>query len=242
MARARAGLWIAAILLSGCASTARHPVAPAVPAATTLPNDLKWTRDAAEYQAAVLQAYRAASDRVAREAASRAPGTWAVSLDADETVISNLQYQIERGTLGMGFTSESWNAWVKRREAVPLPGAADFLARVRALGGRIAIVTNRLGSECPDTEAVFTAHTLVYDVMLCRPDGTPSDKNPRFAAVASGRAFGLPGPVDVVAFIGDNILDFPGLSQAMRREGDDAFADFGVRFFLLPNPMYGSWQ
>src|SRR5690606_7935907 len=92
--RACTGLWIAAILLSGCASTARQPVAPAVPAAATLPNDLKWTRDAAEYHAAVLQAYRAASDRVAREAASRAPGTWAVSLDADETVISNLQYQI----------------------------------------------------------------------------------------------------------------------------------------------------
>lgn len=243
MARARAGLWIAAILLSGCASAPpRQPAAPAVSAAPSLSNDLKWTRDAAEYQAAVLQTYRAAAARVAREAASRAPGTWAVSLDADETVISNLQYQIERGNLGMGFTSESWNAWVKRREAVPLPGAADFLARVRALGGRIAIVTNRLGSECPDTEAVFRTHALVYDVMLCRPDGTPSDKNPRFAAVASGRAFGLTAPVDVIAFVGDNILDFPGLSQAMRREGDEAFADFGVRFFLVPNPMYGSWQ
>jgi 5'-nucleotidase (lipoprotein e(P4) family) len=165
-----------------------------------------------------------------------------VSLDADETVISNLRYQLERGSQGMGFTSESWNAWVRRRDATPLPGAAAFLARVRALGGRIAIVTNRLGSECADTEAVFKAHTLVYDVMLCRPDGAPSDKNPRFAAVASGRAFGAPAPLDVVAFVGDNILDFPGLSQAMRREGDDAFADFGVRFFLVPNPMYGSWQ
>ena len=240
MTRARIGLWVAAILFSGCASAPPNP--PNRPNQPNLPNDLAWVSSAAEYHAAVMQAYRAATARVEREAAGRAPGTWAVSLDADETVISNLRYQIERGRQGLGYTSESWNAWVRRREATPLPGAAAFLARVRALGGRIAIVTNRLGSECPDTEAVFRTHALVFDVMLCRPDGTPSDKNPRFAAVASGRAFGTTAPLAVVAFVGDNILDFPGLSQAIRREGDDAFADFGVRFFLVPNPMYGSWQ
>jgi len=131
---------------------------------------------------------------------------------------------------------------VKRREATPLPGAAAFLARVRELGGRIAIVTNRLGSECADTEAVFRAHQLPYDAMLCRPDGTPSDKNPRFASVERGPAFGLTAPVDVVAFVGDNILDFPALSQQIRKAGEPAFTEFGVRYFMLPNPMYGSWQ
>ena len=162
-------------------------------------------------------------------------------LDADETIISNFLYQLERARLGLGYSAESWNAWVKRREATPLPGAARFLSRVRELGGRIAIVTNRLGSECADTEAVFRAHALVYDAMLCRPDGTPSDKNPRFASVASGQALGLSTPVEVVAFVGDNILDFPQLSQAIKGGGDDAFNGFGSRFFVIPNPMYGSW-
>jgi 5'-nucleotidase (lipoprotein e(P4) family) len=240
-----------AVLVAGCASAppahtppaasasaaAATPVAPA-----TLPNDLKWVRDAAEYQALVLQTYAAARARVERQTVSSARGSWAVVLDADETVISNLQYQIERGRLGLGYSTESWNAWVKRREATPMPGAAAFLARVRALGGRIAIVTNRFGSECADTEAVFRTHALVYDVMLCRPEGTPSDKNPRFASVASGRAFGVETAVDVVAFVGDNILDFPSLNQQVRKAGEAAFTDFGVRFFILPNPMYGSWQ
>ncbi|MBA3949514.1 MAG: hypothetical protein H0X44_06145 [Acidobacteria bacterium] len=245
MAR-RATLWIAAVLLAGCASAPANPSNPSNP--SNLSNDLKWTRDSAEYHALVLQAYRDALEHVERASAGRARGTWAVSLDADETIISNLRYQIERGSQGMGFTTDSWNAWVKRREATPLPGAAAFLTRVRDLGGRIAIVTNRLGSECADTEAVFQTHALVYDVMLCRPDGTPSDKNPRFASIASGQAFGgrAPNtpvePVEVVAFVGDNILDFPHLSQASRAQGDAAFADFGVRFFIVPNPMYGSWQ
>jgi len=48
--------------------------------------------------------------------------------------------------------------------------------------------------------------------------------------------------LDVVAFVGDNILDFPGLSQAAGGDSPSAFTEFGVRFFVLPNPMYGSWQ
>ena len=46
----------------------------------------------------------------------------------------------------------------------------------------------------------------------------------------------------ILAFIGDNILDFPGLDQRVTTAGEEAYADFGVRFFMLPNPMYGSWQ
>ena len=249
-----AALGLIAVVLSGCATaqpprttapTSTTPTQTNVPTGpTTLPNDLKWVRDAAEYHALVLQAYQLATMRVEghAQAGSRARGSWAVVLDADETVISNLRYQIERGRQGLGYSSDSWNAWVKRREATPLPGAARFLARVRELGGRIAIVTNRLGSECADTEAVFRAHQLLYDVMLCRPDGTPSDKNPRFTSVERGQAFSLTAPVDVVLFVGDNILDFPALSQQARKSGEAAFREFGSRFIVIPNPMYGSWQ
>ena len=98
-------------------------------------------RASAEYEAAVRQAYRMAEDHVERAAAGRAASTWGVVLDADETVISNLTYQIERA--GRPHDEDAWRAWVKRREATALPGAGAFLARVRALGGRIAIVTNR---------------------------------------------------------------------------------------------------
>ena len=60
-------------------------------------------------------------------ARGRQPGSWAVVLDADETVISNVQYQIERARAGLTFTPESWHAWIGRREATPIPGAAAFL-------------------------------------------------------------------------------------------------------------------
>jgi 5'-nucleotidase (lipoprotein e(P4) family) len=220
---------------------AAQPVPAPRPAAAD-PDSIRWVRDAAEYRAAVVQTYRMATAHVERAAAGRPAGSWAVVLDADETVLSNLTYQVERARAGLPYSPESWAAWVRRREATPLPGAAAFLARVRELGGRIAIVTNRLGSECDDTIAVFTRERLVYDAMLCRPNGTPSDKNPRFEQVQAGRAPGIPAAVEIVAWVGDNIQDFPGLSQSVKDGGDAAFAAFGARFFVVPNPMYGSWQ
>jgi 5'-nucleotidase (lipoprotein e(P4) family) len=226
----------------GCRST-RPPVQTPQPAtaAQTLPDSVRWVRDGAEYRAAVLQAYRTAAASVTAAANGRPRGSWAVILDADETVISNLPYQIERAQVRMPFTQESWHAWIVRREATPLPGAAALLSRIRDLGGRIAIVTNRLESQCADTEAVFKTHHLAYDIMLCRPDGGPSDKNPRFAAVAAGTASTGGTPLEIVAFVGDNILDFPNLSQAAGRT-DGALDAFGIKYFMLPNPMYGSWQ
>lgn len=232
------------VTATGCRSAT--PGAPAVPAvdesSRQLPDAIRWVRDGAEYRAAALQTYRTAAAWVDEAGGSREAGTWAVVLDADETVISNLQYQIERARAGLPFTPESWKAWVARREAVPIPGAARFLVHVRDRGGRVAIVTNRLESECPDTEALFRALALHYDVMLCRPDNGPSDKNPRFLAVAQGTTAAGGPPLDVVAFIGDNIHDFPELSQALARQDEAALAEFGRRYFILPNPMYGSWQ
>jgi 5'-nucleotidase (lipoprotein e(P4) family) len=237
-------LFVCAAAACRSAAPVAIPPAPAPPpaAARPVPEAIRWARTAAEHRALFLQVYALVTARVEAEAAARAAGTWGVVLDADETVIDNSTYELERAKLGRPFDDASWHAWTTRREATPLPGAAAFLARVRALGGRIAIVTNRAESECPDTEAVFRAQALAYDALLCKPDGGPSDKNPRFEAVARGTTGkGLP-PLEVVAFLGDNINDFPGLSQAIRAQDDAAFAEFGRRFFVLPNVMYGSWE
>jgi 5'-nucleotidase (lipoprotein e(P4) family) len=231
------------VAVAGCRGTAPPPKPP-VPAPTAAEPAadpilaIRWVRDAAEYEAAVRQLYTLAQAQVERAAAGRAAGTWGVVLDADETIISNLKYQEERTALGKGYTTDSWTAWVKRKEATALPGAAAFLQRVRALGGRIAIVTNRRAAVCGETEANLQAVGLVYDAILCRTD--EEDKNPRFEAVAKGTG-GQP-PVEVVAWVGDNIRDFPGASQAIKGTGAEGFARFGTTWFIVPNPLYGSWE
>ena len=216
---------------------------PAPSASPRLPTSVRWVQRAAEYRASCVQTFRLATAHVERAAAGRAAGTWGIVSDGDDTLISNVQYEAERageGLYGQPFDAQAWTAWVRRREATAMPGAVTFLRRVHELGGRVAIVTNRAAHECDDTRANFAAQGLAIDVMLCR-EGEASDKGPRFERVRSGEAFGS-GPVDVVAFLGDNIRDFPGGSQDLRKKGEDAFADFGARYFILPNPLYGSWE
>jgi 5'-nucleotidase (lipoprotein e(P4) family) len=216
------------------------PTAP--PAAAGLPTALLWSRGSAEHRALFLQVFAAAVAQLEREVRTRAPGSWAVVSDADETLIDNSTYQLERARAGEPHETAAWREWTRRREAVPLPGAKAFLERVRALGGKIAVVTNRRASECPDTEAVFRSHGMPYDLMLCMPEAGPSDKGPRFEAVARGTTpAGLP-PLEVLAFLGDSIRDFPGLGQSLRDRPEADFAPFGSRFFVFPNPMYGSWE
>ena len=241
----RNSLCAAVLLMAGLAcrtgTPAGAPAALTSPASSPQePRAIRWARVSAEHRAIYLEVYKAATAQVEREAARRASGSWAVVLDVDETVLDNSEYQLERVGFGDRFDPQTWRAWTARRAAVALPGAATFLRRVNELGGRIAIVTNRDAVECPDTEAVFHAQGLPYDVMLCRPEGASSDKNPRFEALARGAA-GLP-PVEILAFLGDNIQDFPGTTQRIRGEGEPAFADFGRRYFVFPNAMYGSWE
>lgn len=202
--------------------------------------DVRWTQTSAEYRAATLQAYATATRRIDELADGDAlPSRWGVVLDLDETVLSNATYQRERAELGVAYSTPSWFAWVARREATPIPGAKAFLEHVRARGGKIAFVTNRkLAGECAPTEDVLRAEALPYDAIFCR--GNSSDKNARFAEVARGTNLG--GALEIVAFVGDNIQDFPELKQDVRFDDDGAFAEFGERFFLIPNAMYGSWE
>jgi 5'-nucleotidase (lipoprotein e(P4) family) len=233
---------LAATLLSAGCATHQATGSPLSTAPGELPGNIQWVQRSAEYSALALQAYRVATAHVETAAKGRTAGTWAVVLDADDTIINNTEYQARLVRRGVRHSEDLFTEWARERASTAVPGARTFLTRVRELGGRIAIVTNRIMVQCPDTEAVFKALGMMYDVMLCRPDGASSDKNPRFDAVAAGQTAAGPQPLDVVAFVGDNIHDFPGGSQALRAQPDTAFSAFGVRYFILPNPMYGSWE
>jgi 5'-nucleotidase (lipoprotein e(P4) family) len=252
------------LLLGGCASTTAPPAVPgpvaapettpstaaepaeapaASPAASAgcdMSHATHWVRDSAEHDAAFRQTFALATLALEAQVQSFEPGKWAVALDGDETVIDNSQYQKEREAECKGFSGESWRAWVLRREARPLPGAQAFLQRVKELGGTIAIVTNRDIEVCPATMENFKALDLPFDLMLCRTD--TSEKEHRWRSVENGTASPAVPPLKIVMWLGDNIGDFPDLDQSLRDQGAEAFRNFGTRFFVLPNPMYGSWQ
>lgn len=193
--------------------------------------DIKWFQRAAERRALSLQAYQTATR--ALDAIETLPANWGVVLDIDETTLDNSPYQRERADLGLGYSPATWGTWVDRRAAKPLPGVEAYLDRVHELGGKVVFVTNRVAAtECDDTAANLASEGIAYEGIHCKTG--PSDKNPRFEAIAA--------TMTIVQFVGDNITDFPQLSQELRTQPETAYEAFGERFFIVPNPMYGSWE
>jgi len=205
----------------------------------SIPLALRWYRASAEVHALFVQTYRNATASVQALASAQAGKPWGVIMDADETVLDNSMYQQSRG--GRGYTPETWEVWVRSKKATALPGAADFINRVRALGGKVVIVTNREENVCPETEQNLRAVGLNVDEVLCKPIGS-GDKNPRFSAAQAGTAPSKLPAMKVVMWLGDNIQDFPMLTQEVQKGGAAGFAEFGTTWFVLPNPLYGSWD
>ena len=56
----------------------------------------------------------------------------------------------------------------------------------------------------------------------------------------------------VVAYLGDNLADFPGVTEeakevaaylaARLKKVESAAGLWGTRWFMLPNPVYGDWE
>jgi acid phosphatase len=235
------------------APAAAPPQAPAAPIPGASPArppdaraavDVKYVRDSEEYATLARQIYRQATDAVERAAAALPAGTpWAAVLDVDETALDNSTYQLDRAAYGLPFDNASWNAWVRRREAAAVPGAAGFVASVRRAGGRIAWITNRDEEVRDATVANLRAHGLWNEAdRLCTatPDASYT-KAVRRRELASGEGpCAWPGTaIRVLVYVGDQMGDFPGRGEGDPDAGQDAA--FGRRFFLLPNPMYGSW-
>ncbi len=178
----------------------------------------------------------------------------AVIADVDETLLDNTPFNarlIVDPFPGDLPTSDSraafalrWKSWVAEERAHALPGAVAFAKRLSDHGVALYYVTNR-----DDDEREATCRNLVATgfpvpdcetFVLTRNDaaGRPSAKLTRRATV--GRTH------RVVAMLGDNLGDFVDGVDANRsvREGlvDRHAGWWGERWWVLPNPIYGSWE
>ncbi len=192
-------------VLAGCASfnSAQPP----------LPDNVAWVVEGSEWGQQAEQTYQQASRYVA--GVDLPPGTeWVVVLDIDETVLSNITYQLELIAKGETYSSESWHQWTRRQEATLVPGAAEFIRLVNAKGGHVALVTNRRDYEQLATEAnlhkVGLRRGQDFQILLTRatPKGI-SNKMPRFQLVPQMLAAQGYANAVIIAYVGDNVNDHP---------------------------------
>lgn len=216
-----------------------------------------WFQTSAEFEASALATYNAATlslDRALADkkwtAATEQVGQKftklppAIIVDVDETVLDNSAYQARLIADGGEFGKETWGPWVGEAKAIAIPGAKEFLTTAAKKGARVFYVSNRDTGE----QAEHTRKNLAdlgfpdaddLDTFLFRDESKGwKMKSPRRAEIAKTHR--------VVIVVGDNLFDFIEEDKPARERRaalvTEHSAWWGTRWFMLANPMYGSWD
>lgn len=226
-------------------------------------NAVLWVQTSAEYRAACETVYRAAADKLgvalqeknwdalvpderdnAGKTANLKP---AVIMDVDETVLDNSPYQARLVRGGKEYDEVTWDQWVAEKKAKPLPGVVDFAKAAAAKGVTILYLSNRavhlkdatlanlkaVGMPVASDDVFLGLGTFVKD---CEQNGSEKNCRRRLA----GQQY------RVLMQFGDQLGDFVQIvanTPADRAKLVDEYGDwFGERWWMLPNPTYGSWE
>ncbi len=253
----------ASVLLAGCAAApSRRAAAPvAAVAANDNLNAVAWAQTAIEHDLVYLQAYRDAQSRLlgalhdphwdalTREdrvvpAAGLPP---AVVLDIDETVLDNSPYQARLVRNGGAYDEASWAAWCKEERARALPGALAFTRFAAAHGIAVIYLSNR----AKDLDTVTLANLRKLGFPVSGPDaflglGTVEPGCTQVGTSKSCRRQRVSRQYRVLMQFGDQLGDFVDVhanTEAGRRQAIAGYMQWiGRRWFVLPNPTYGSWE
>lgn len=194
---------------------------------------------AAEYKALCFQAFNIARMRLDQyQPVSNLPK--AIITDIDETILDNSAYEAHQTLQGKDYDPASWLEWTNKAAADTVPGAASFLKYAASKGVEIFYITNREEKERASTLQNLRQFGLPNaDDAHFFPKVSGSGKEPRRQTVMSTH--------EVILLMGDNLGDFSSLfdkkSMAQRELNTDiSMNDFGKKFIVLPNPVYGDWE
>ncbi len=253
--------------LAACAST---PAPATKPVAHDPQQDLGllWVKHAAEYGAITRQVYRSAEAAlpgfIKDRSWSAMPGQTdagdlppAVILDVDETVVSNIDFQI---SFERPFTNRKLYDFYREHAAKPVPGVVEYIAAARHSGVDVFFVTNRPcelidddPDPCPQKRAVIEELESLgisaddAHVMLADENDWDRAKIRRREHIARTHR--------VLMLIGDDLGDFvpcvrkklygpctEPATKASRAQQVEEYSEYWSNgWYILPGPTHGSW-
>lgn len=215
-----------------------------------------WMQKAAEYRALAYQAFNLArwqldadldKKNVKKLPKAEQKKPRAIVVDIDETVLDNSPAQAHGIKNREAFSLQRWFAWGEMRKAKAIPGAVEFLNDASSKGVKVFYVSNRdsdpqLQATIDNLKTAGFIDVSTENVLLRVKDAQGnniSTKTPR-------RDFVLQ-KYRIVLLMGDNLDDFSDVfehkSVADRfAEVDKIREDWGKRWIVLPNAMYGTWE
>ena len=251
-------LLLGLLAIPACAPTSISP-SPRASIAQAASDDrldaILWQTTSAEYRVLAQSIYATAKIHLERALADR---QWtalpeqknnfqnlppAVIMDIDETVLDTRGFQSLLVKNRARFSTAAWREWQNRNQPAAVPGAVEFISFAESRGVRVFFVTNRDQATELATRKHLTANGIKLpdhiDTVLGqneRPDWG-FDKGSRRRFIAESHR--------VVMLFGDDLGDFISeyrTSPQTRMSAALEYNEWGTKWFMLPNPMYGSWE
>ena len=200
-----------------------------------------WFQKSAENRALFYQTYAFAKimlDKNLKESKSEKPK--AIITDIDETVLNNSPYNAGLIETGMSYDKESWAVWVNEKRAKALPGALDFCNFVKEKGVEVFYVSNRSDERIDETLENMLSEKFPF-----------ADKEHVFLKTESSNKTDRRNSIlethDVILLLGDNLRDFDEIFGSRGEDlgfniVDENKDNFGTKFIVFPNPIYGEWE
>lgn len=148
---------------------------------------------------------------------------YAVTMDIDETTLSNVEFELQ---YDFGFNGHIWKEWVEKSEAKAIPAALKFYKWAKAKGIAVFFITGRRAiadklEDDPTYKNLIKEGFTNFDGLYLKPK-TGKIKTVDYKSGARKEI--MEKGYIIIANIGDQYSDLEG--------------GYAVQHFKLPNPMY----
>jgi acid phosphatase len=217
-----------------------------------------YMQTSAEYRAVCLQTFQWAMLRL-KQALAAAPQDGrrpVVVMDLDETVIDNAGFQSWLLRTGRAYDQDLFDRWeMFGGDQVDLiPGAKQFILDAERLGVGIVHISNRNNRFREATKKTLQRLGIPVsndrDLKLSTDTSDKTARRQEVEAKDNGR---------ILLLVGDNLRDFddsfrfPAIApeatksvlaaaiESRKQKVDETAANWGAKWIILPNPVYGEW-
>lgn len=200
-----------------------------------------WQQLSAEYKSLCYQSFNWAkiilNNALAKENHTK---PLAIITDIDETILNNSPYSGKLIIEEENYSSTTWKEWGELETAEAIPGAKVFLQYAASKNVEVFYISNR-----SDIQKKETLYNLQKKGMpFCDADHLLLKTN---TSAKQARRDKVLKNYEIVLLLGDNLSDFHEAfddQKTARRNHlvDSLKVEFGNKFIVLPNPMYGDWE
>jgi 5'-nucleotidase (lipoprotein e(P4) family) len=198
-----------------------------------------WQQTSGEYRALCYQAYNLARLRLDRDLENKHNKKRAVIFDIDETVFDNSVQGAEDILGNVSWSAKHLDEWVARKEARAIAGAKEFIDYAVQNRVEVFYISDRTVNQIDDTLENFKRLNIPAKKENFYFKTSESSKESRRQEIQK--------KYEIVLLFGDNLHDFDKVwdhqsSEERKKIVDEKSREFGDRFIVLPNPLYGDWE